>query len=132
MNATFPRLPRLFTAFFLLVLAGCATHPAQTTTKAPDPVLLVSIDAFRADYVERHLTPTLQAMSDEGAHAPYMWPSFPSLTFPNHYTLVTGRVPDRNGIVNNTMRDPALGRFSLATTRRPAMAAGGPRPNRSG
>jgi predicted AlkP superfamily pyrophosphatase or phosphodiesterase len=76
--------------------------------------MLVSIDGFRADYIDRGLTPNLAAMSREGAHAPYMLPSFPSLTFPNHYTLVTGRVPDRNGIVNNTMRDPALGKFSLS------------------
>ena len=76
--------------------------------------MLVSIDGFRADYIDRGLTPNLEAMAREGAHAPYMVPSFPSLTFPNHYTLVTGRVPDRNGIVNNTMRDPALGKFSLS------------------
>ncbi|MGF6493041.1 putative AlkP superfamily pyrophosphatase or phosphodiesterase [Luteibacter sp. 621] len=113
MNATFSRLPRLFTALLLVALAGCATRPARQATPPAHPVLLVSIDAFRADYLDRHLTPTLQAMADDGAHAPYMLPSFPSLTFPNHYTLVTGRVPDRNGIVNNTMRDPALGKFSL-------------------
>ncbi|UPG95667.1 ectonucleotide pyrophosphatase/phosphodiesterase [Luteibacter aegosomatissinici] len=113
MNAMFSRLPRLFTALMLVALAGCATRPASPATAPAHPVLLVSIDAFRADYLDRHLTPTLQAMADDGAHAPYMLPSFPSLTFPNHYTLVTGRVPDRNGIVNNTMRDPALGKFSL-------------------
>src|SRR5690606_37522117 len=42
-----------------------------------------------------------------------MTPSYPSLTFPNHYTLVTGLRPDHHGIVNNTMRDPVLGDFSL-------------------
>lgn len=113
MNAMFSRLPRFFTALLLVALSACATRPAAPATSPAHPVLLVSIDAFRADYLDRHLTPTLQTMADDGAHAPYMWPSFPSLTFPNHYTLVTGRVPDRNGIVNNTMRDPALGRFSL-------------------
>lgn len=113
MNAMFSRVPHFFTALLLVALAGCATRPAAPATPPAHPVLLVSIDAFRADYLDRHLTPTLQAMADDGARAKYMWPSFPSLTFPNHYTLVTGRVPDRNGIVNNTMRDPALGRFSL-------------------
>ncbi|MGE7138358.1 ectonucleotide pyrophosphatase/phosphodiesterase [Luteibacter sp. NPDC031894] len=110
MNATLSRWSLLFT-LLLLPLAGCALREA-----APDArhaVLLVSIDAFRADYVERGLTPHLAALARDGATAAYMLPSFPSLTFPNHYTLVTGRVPDRNGIVNNTMWDPALGKFSL-------------------
>ncbi|HXP01558.1 MAG TPA: ectonucleotide pyrophosphatase/phosphodiesterase [Luteibacter sp.] len=101
---------------FIMGLAGCASHPLQPSTprSTTHSVMLVSIDGFRADYIDRGLTPNLAAMAREGAHAPYMVPSFPSLTFPNHYTLVTGRVPDRNGIVNNTMRDPALGKFSLS------------------
>jgi len=114
MNATFLR-PGAIVTFLMMVLTGCATHPV--TAPAPSatrpPVLLVSIDAFRPDYLDRGFTPTLNAMVHEGARATYMLPSFPSLTFPNHYTLVTGRVPDHNGIVNNTMEDPALGRFSL-------------------
>ena len=93
-----------------LALAGCATHPTAPVT----PVLLVSIDAFRPDYLDRGLTPNLVALARDGARAQYMLPSFPSLTFPNHYTLVTGRVPDHNGIVNNTMQDPVLGKFSLS------------------
>ncbi|KJV30910.1 ectonucleotide pyrophosphatase/phosphodiesterase [Luteibacter yeojuensis] len=108
-----PRLQHLFTVLCLVALAGCATRPAVPVKPPAHPVLLVSIDAFRADYLDRHITPNLQALADDGARAAYMLPSFPSLTFPNHYTLVTGRVPDRNGIVNNTMRDPALGKFSL-------------------
>jgi predicted AlkP superfamily pyrophosphatase or phosphodiesterase len=114
MNAMLPRLQHLFTVLCLVALAGCATRPAAPVTPPAHPVLLVSIDAFRADYLDRHITPNLQRLADDGARAQYMLPSFPSLTFPNHYTLVTGRVPDRNGIVNNTMRDPALGKFSLS------------------
>src|ERR1700754_1372531 len=114
MNATLPRCAALV-VLFIMGLAGCASHPLQPSTprSTTHSVMLVSIDGFRADYIDRGLTPNLAAMPREGAHAPYMVPSFPSLTFPNHYTLVTGRVPDRNGIVNNTMRDPALGKFSL-------------------
>lgn len=110
MNATFSRLAAIFTSIAAMAFAGCVTRPAAP---AHPSVLLVSIDAFRPDYMDRGLTPHLVAMAHDGARAPYMLPSFPSLTFPNHYTLVTGRVPDRHGIVNNTMRDPALGKFSL-------------------
>ena len=114
MNATSSLLQRFFIALFAVALAGCATHSATPATSTVTPVLLVSIDAFRPDYLDRGLTPNLVAMAHDGARAQYMLPSFPSLTFPNHYTLVTGRVPDRNGIVNNTMQDPVLGKFSLS------------------
>ncbi|HEY4146436.1 ectonucleotide pyrophosphatase/phosphodiesterase [Pinirhizobacter sp.] len=106
------------------LLSGCATTPP---TPAPAPakeriVLLVSIDGYRADYLDRHLSPTLEKLAATGVHATAMQPSFPSLTFPNHYAIVTGKVPDHSGIVNNTMVDPALGRFSMA--KRAAVADG--------
>jgi predicted AlkP superfamily pyrophosphatase or phosphodiesterase len=74
---------------------------------ARQTVLLVSIDGFRADYLARGLTPNLSDLAAGGVQAA-MRPSFPSLTFPNHYTLVTGRYPDHHGIVDNTMDDPSL------------------------
>jgi len=100
--------------------AGCATQQPATpasvtaTTSQPAPLLLISIDAYRYDYLERGLSPTLAMLADNGVRAASMEPSFPSLTFPNHYTIVTGLRPDHHGIVNNTMFDPALGKFSLS------------------
>lgn len=93
---------------------GEATAPMAA--KPADPVILISIDGFRADYLDRGVTPNLKALADGGARAERMYPSFPSLTFPNHYTLVTGLVPDHHGIVNNTFEDPAVptGTFRLA------------------
>lgn len=73
---------------------------------APPPVILVSIDGFRASYLERGVTPNLAELAAGGAVSKGMRPSYPSLTFPNHYTLVTGLRPDHNGIVDNNMRDP--------------------------
>ena len=70
-------------------------------------MILVSIDGFRADYLERGVTPALSALAQDGARAA-MRPSFPSKTFPNHYTLVTGLRPDQHGIVENNMLDPAI------------------------
>ncbi|KPV73565.1 uncharacterized protein RHOBADRAFT_16803, partial [Rhodotorula graminis WP1] len=76
-----------------------------------DPtVLLVSIDGVRADYLERGLTPHLLNISRKGMRAEYLKPSFPSLTFPNHWTLLTGLYPSAHGIVANDFWDPALGR----------------------
>ncbi|HKP67415.1 MAG TPA: ectonucleotide pyrophosphatase/phosphodiesterase [Casimicrobiaceae bacterium] len=96
--------------FALLVAAAGCTDPAPRS-EAPlrDPVILISIDGFRADYLDRGLTPTLAALAADGVRADAMKPSFPTLTFPNHYTLVTGLYPDHHGIVNNRMIDPATG-----------------------
>ncbi|KAF7118246.1 hypothetical protein CNMCM5793_007652 [Aspergillus hiratsukae] len=70
--------------------------------------ILVSLDGFRADFLDRGLTPTLNALIAEGVSPQYMLPSFPSVTFPNHFTLVTGLYPESHGIVGNTFWDPTL------------------------
>ncbi|KAF4161104.1 hypothetical protein CNMCM6069_006067 [Aspergillus lentulus] len=70
--------------------------------------ILVSLDGFRADFLDRGLTPTLNALIAEGVSPQYMLPSFPSVTFPNHFTLVTGLYPESHGIVSNTFWDPSL------------------------
>src|SRR5580765_7709961 len=101
-------------ALLVLFLAACTTQAPRP--KADSPLLLISIDGFRADYFDRGLTPNLKAIADAGVHATAMRPSFPSLTFPNHYTLVTGLYPDHHGIVHNTMIDPQLGKFTLKTS----------------
>jgi predicted AlkP superfamily pyrophosphatase or phosphodiesterase len=98
-------MKQLVALFCVLVAAACAQTQQAAQQAAPrDLTILVSIDGFRADYLGRHATPTLSRLSAEGAHAA-MRPSFPSVTFPNHYTLVTGLRPDRNGMINNRMED---------------------------
>ncbi|AMO71646.1 alkaline phosphatase family protein [Sphingorhabdus sp. M41] len=99
-----------------LLLAGgpafAATTPEQDDSGSEkveqrEPVtILISIDGFRPDYLERGITPHLSALAASGIYAP-MRPSFPSKTFPNHWTLVTGKTPDHHGIVGNTMEDSA-------------------------
>lgn len=100
----------------LILLAGCAattTPPLAVTSTPGTPLLLISIDGLRADYLKRGETPTLSALAADGVRAKYMQPSFPSLTFPNHYSIVTGLYPDHHGIVHNSMYDKELGRFSI-------------------
>lgn len=96
-------------ALAALALAACVSAPAAP--EQPEPVLLISIDSFRADYLDRGMTPNLARIARDGVRARWMNPSYPSLTFPNHYTLVTGLRPDHHGIVHNTMHDPVLGAF---------------------
>lgn len=95
---------RLIAAFLALVVSGTIAHAAP---ERRDPVvILVSFDGFRPDYLDRGVTPNLSRLAKNGVKAD-MRPAFPSKTFPNHWTLVTGKVPDRNGIVANRMEDPA-------------------------
>jgi len=70
--------------------------------------ILISLDGFRADFLQRGLTPTLNGLIEEGVSPQYMLPSFPSVTFPNHFTLVTGLYPESHGVVGNTFWDPEL------------------------
>ena len=104
-----------------LFLMACSTpSPRQAsatppTTVQPSPrLLLVSIDGLRADALDRGLTPNIQRMIDGGVRARWMTPSYPSLTFPNHYTLVTGLRPGHHGIIHNSMHDPQLGGFEIS------------------
>ncbi|KAL7948400.1 alkaline-phosphatase-like protein [Trichoderma barbatum] len=70
--------------------------------------IIISLDGFRADFLQRGLTPRLNAFVKEGVSPKWMHPSFPSVTFPNHYTLATGLYPEAHGIVGNTFWDPEL------------------------
>ncbi|KAK7066059.1 ectonucleotide pyrophosphatase phosphodiesterase [Halocaridina rubra] len=74
----------------------------------PRPLLLVSLDGFKPDYLLRNLTPTIQQIANKGVHAEYMLPSYPTVTFPNHYTIVTGLYPEAHGIIANSFYDPVF------------------------
>lgn len=98
------RLIRQALAALVILAASTGAVLAQER-----PVILIGIDGFRADYLDRGLTPTLSRLAAEGAVAEGgMRPSYPTVTFPNFYTLATGKHPDHHGLVYNTMRDPGL------------------------
>ena len=71
-------------------------------------VILISLDGFRWDYFDKALAPALTALAARGVKAKWMIPSFPSETFPNHFTIVTGDYPDVHGIVKNSFYDPTF------------------------
>jgi len=74
----------------------------------PAPVILLSFDGFRWDYIEAVHTPNLDRIFENGFRVEAMKPSFPSLTFANHFTLVTGKHPIHHGIVSNDFHDLVL------------------------
>ncbi|WP_235902770.1 alkaline phosphatase family protein [Sandarakinorhabdus oryzae] len=109
---------RAFAVAAALLLAACSGRPPPATlataAQPAHPVILISVDGLRADYLQRGLTPNISGLAARGVTTRAMRPSFPSLTFPNHYTLVTGLRPDHHGLVNNKMQDAMLGRFTMA------------------
>jgi predicted AlkP superfamily pyrophosphatase or phosphodiesterase len=96
-------IARWIAPLLALLLAACSVAPASHLAQRPtySPLILISIDGYRADYIERGLSPNLAALATSGVRATAMRSAFPTLTFPNHYTLVTGLYPDHHGIVNN-------------------------------
>src|ERR1700723_1391654 len=82
--------------------------PNATAQQAKHYVVLVSFDGYRYDYPKLYGATHLQAMATHGASAPEgMIPAYPSVTFPNHLTIVTGLYPEHHGIVGNVFYDPA-------------------------
>lgn len=70
-------------------------------------VILISLDGFRWDLADKYGAKNLIKLRSEGVQAEYLKPSFPSLTFPNHYTIATGLYPSHHGIVDNIFYDKA-------------------------
>lgn len=100
----------------LASISDCVAQPSIEEKKSKPLVVLVSLDGFKPSYLSHELTPHLYKLAQEGAQATGLISAFPSLTFPNHVTLVTGQTPDQHGIVNNTMTDPSSPqRFTLGS-----------------
>jgi predicted AlkP superfamily pyrophosphatase or phosphodiesterase len=112
-------VPALFLLATALPFAYAASHAKPQIIEVPNAdnraeqlakhyVVLVSIDGFRYDYAKLYGATHLEAMAKDGATAPDgMLPAYPSVTFPNHYTLVTGLYPEHHGIVAMSFYDPA-------------------------
>ena len=102
-----------FVAFALLVARGLFDEARAQADRAP--LILVSLDGFRWDYLEKAPAPNLRALAARGVKADALIPVFPTKTFPNHYTIVTGLYPAHHGIVANDILDPETHRtFALS------------------
>jgi predicted AlkP superfamily pyrophosphatase or phosphodiesterase len=116
------RIPILVLTLLLsaVLLAACDATAEQPSdpgdASAYEPtVILISLDGFMPAYLERHDTPNLDRIADTGVRAEALITSFPTKTFPNHYTVVTGLYPANHGIISNNMYDPEMDeRFGLS------------------
>ncbi|NOT47900.1 MAG: alkaline phosphatase family protein [Acidobacteria bacterium] len=96
------------TVFAVLAAVVCLPGGISTQTKPADlkpTVILISLDGFRWDYLDKYKPPTLISLAKNGVRAKWMIPSFPTKTFPNHYTIATGLYPQNHGIVENNVFD---------------------------
>lgn len=92
------RIEFLLVSFFCicsLAFTGC-----QTKKQSDRYVVVLSMDGFRSDYPSRAHTPTLDSLANVGVRSTFR-PCYPSVTFPNHYSMATGLHPDHHGLVNN-------------------------------
>lgn len=104
-SARFNYLLLTATVLLTVCLWGCV-HSKATRELRPT-VILISLDGFRAAYLEKYEPPNLRSLAREGVQAKWMTPAFPSKTFPNHYTIATGLYPQNHGIVENNVFDKA-------------------------
>jgi predicted AlkP superfamily pyrophosphatase or phosphodiesterase len=104
--------------FFVLLLFPLSILAQTDTTQKVVPnrtnsvrqmqkpyVIMISVDGLRYDLVDKAGATNLKQLRNRGVSAKSMTPSYPSLTFPNHYSLVTGLYPAHHGLVDNTFYD---------------------------
>lgn len=92
--------------FLILSFGGILDAQGQSSPKRT--LILISLDGFRHDYLDSFSTPNLDLMAERGTRASSLIPVFPTKTFPNHYSIVTGLYPSHHGILSNRMYDPDL------------------------
>ncbi|KHN85250.1 Ectonucleotide pyrophosphatase/phosphodiesterase C27A7.1 [Toxocara canis] len=88
----------------------CSTIRCKKTDIDRPPIVVISLDGFAKEYVERGIVKTLDLMAECGTTANFMYPTFPSKTFPNHYSIATGLYPEAHGIVDNHVHAPEISR----------------------
>jgi predicted AlkP superfamily pyrophosphatase or phosphodiesterase len=104
---------RSFLGALLVCALACGGAPPLPPGRAI--LILISVDGFRADYFDRIHPPALSKLAADGVRADGLIPQFPSKTFPNHYTIVTGLTLAHHGIISNNIRDAAIpGEFTLS------------------
>jgi len=90
---------------FILFCCSFSVFSQNPIKDLKPTVILISLDGFRYDYLDKFNPPTMNRLAKEGVRAKWMIPSFPTKTFPNHYTIATGLYPAHHGIVENNVYD---------------------------
>lgn len=89
----------------LLFITLVSTLALAKGQGAEQSVVMISLDGFRWDYIEKHKAKNLAAIAAQGVRAEYLEPVYPTKTFPNHLSIITGLLPSNHGIVGNHFCD---------------------------
>lgn len=99
-------MKKILIILILIFFFNLSIFPQTKPIKDLKPtVILISLDGFRYDYLDKYQPPMLNLLAKNGVRAKWMIPSFPTKTFPNHYTVATGLYPAHHGIVENNVWD---------------------------
>ena len=99
----------MFIALLLgVIFSGCSANPYVHKVPQKQYVVMLSLDGCRYDYPQLADMPNLESIARRGVKLESLQPSFPSKTFPNHYSMATGLYPDHHGIVQNSFYDPQM------------------------
>jgi predicted AlkP superfamily pyrophosphatase or phosphodiesterase len=96
---------KLFFVWAMIVFVAIPVSAQRRTGDLKPTLILISLDGFRYDYLDKFNPPAMNRLAREGVRAKWMIPSFPTKTFPNHYTIATGLYPEHHGIVENNIYD---------------------------
>jgi predicted AlkP superfamily pyrophosphatase or phosphodiesterase len=125
-------MSRLSVGLGLVALLACSPGRPPSVpplSRSAELVLVISLDGFHPDYLDRPWAKRLRSLAEAGVRAEHIIPAFPTKTMPNLYSIATGLYPEHHGIVANTMVDSALGRFTTTDTignRKPGWWGGEP------
>jgi len=112
------QLFRCCICFLALISGTTAEATGSGGVNAPEQLgkpylILISMDGFRRDYPTLFKTRAIDRLAAAGVRAEALLPVFPTLTFPNHYSIVTGLYPAHHGIVANVFRDTSTGNWFI-------------------
>ncbi len=93
----------------LLLIVSCSNEEQHLNPKTP--LILISMDGFRWDYFDKTETPNFDEIIQNGSKAKGLISVFPTKTFPNHISIVTGKYPENHGIIANRMYDPVFDEY---------------------
>ena len=124
-NARTTSVLLVFSFLLVATVSSVLSQPKAIKDLRPT-VILVSLDGFRYDYLEKYNPTNLNRLARTGVRAKWMIPSFPSKTFPNHYTIATGLYPQNHGIVENNIYDSRFDKiFTLSDREEIGKVVGG-------
>jgi predicted AlkP superfamily pyrophosphatase or phosphodiesterase len=95
-------------SLFIFLISFIYCSPVLNTTSPLPLLLLISFDGFRWDYPDLYQLPNFNLLIKRGVRVKYIENTFATVTFPSHFTMITGLYEETHGIVANTIYDPKL------------------------